>query len=159
LWPADLDELPGEWHGKPIVRRVEARRIPSQVLHAFSPFSRLPESDVSALCALLQGHQYGLDLACRHLLANPAEGGVQRLNERLAGRRPDQRLREIFRIVRDGLEARRNPPGIACAFLERLGFFLNPICRETLFRCYEQAWQSLLTGEPGKAAVMPPRAE
>lgn len=155
LWPADLDDLLGEAHGRPIVRRLDVDRLSFRRLRAIPPFDGLPEGDISALCSLLHGHQFGLDLACRYLLGHPGESELLQLNERLSRKLPDQRLREIFRLVRDALDVRHGRRGITCEFLERLGFFLNPVCRTTLLRCYEQAWKSLPPEAPGQPAALP----
>jgi tetratricopeptide (TPR) repeat protein len=144
LWITDLDALPAKAGKKSLIRRIAAQRISAQELRErartdpFAPFAGLDSEQVSALCSLLRGHHFGLELACRYLGKNPPPGLLQDLNVRLAKQLPDERLREMFRIAVDSLD---RPPtkGLARAFLERLGLFLSPICRTTLQLCYRQA--------------------
>lgn len=94
---------------------------------------------VSALCSLLQGHSYGLQLASTYL-ANCADdiGALKRLNAKLAAQPPDQRLREMIqalvRMLDDG-----DPQKPHAALLERLSLFLSPLCAETIEVCRQQA--------------------
>ena len=95
---------------------------------------------VSALCSLLQGHSYGLQLASTFLATRRDKvRELERLNTRLAARPPDQRLREMIQALvsmLDGVAPHHQPHA---ALLERLSLFLSPLCVETIEVCRQQA--------------------
>jgi len=146
-WLSDLDSYlePGPLPGsmghrseRPTVRRVEVTRMTSGTSLPPFPFPYpVEDPEVAALFSLLEGHQYGLDLASRYLREAP-KARLSELNRRLAEHRRDERLRAMFRIVLESLDDDQWK-GLASDFLERLSLFLNPICEETLVLCYTQA--------------------
>lgn len=155
LWPSDLDNFP-------TVRRFEIQRAISQEIREMEqhPFQDFVPKDVSALYSLLRGHRFGLELALHHLHhPKNTHQDLCALNQCLASRLPDHRLREMFRIVlqdvdkdtvvlqdtynKKGKKDCRNHWGLASAFLERLAFFISPVCQKTLEVCYHQALESV----------------
>ncbi|HEV8581488.1 MAG TPA: SIR2 family protein [Thermoanaerobaculia bacterium] len=153
LWPIDLDLLQSEKGGRPFIRRLFVSRVEAADLHGIEPFASLlngrPREDaqrnqqmkleISALCSLLRGHNYGLFLAGRYLQGreDPLQT-LQELNQNLAKRHRDERLQEMINL--QVLRVDRNQrAGPARVFLETLSAFLGPVSEQTLTICFEEA--------------------
>jgi len=154
---ADLDAIPAARRTRRQVRLVplqvdDLARSPSRlrgcaadVPGALAALLERPgDSDdvrlaVSALCSLLQGHSYGLQLASTYLAKRATDlCELERLNTRLAARSPDRRLREMIQALVSMLDG-VDPQQPHSALLERLSLFLSPLCAETLEVCRQQA--------------------
>ncbi len=157
LWPADLDQLRWEDGGRPIIRRLPVLRVEARDLVSNELFAGLPEPDLSALCSLLRGHNYGLFLAGRYLRAQ--EGNEERrqalreLNQQLADQLRDERLQEMVCRQMRWIDEHMGG-GVVLAFLERLSLFLGAVCQETLDLCYEEACPAALSQEKRSCNVV-----
>jgi hypothetical protein len=137
LLPAELEDL--ELSG------VDARQqtfptlpMTSEVLQRQGFFEKFDRADVSALCSLLKGHNYGLLMAQHYLQAGVDDPErLRRLLAELAARTPDQRLREMIRIQLREID--RETKGLAKPFLERLTLFISGISEETFRLCFAEA--------------------
>jgi tetratricopeptide (TPR) repeat protein len=142
--PADLDEIVP--HG-PILSLGLSRATAHDLLlrKPFDSLSNAEEEKVSALCSLLRGHAYGLYLArqyVRHgaarLSSSQACERLQRLVHRLEDELRDKRLHAMVRLMVERLDGDQGG-GLARPLLERLSFFLNPVCTTTLELCFKEA--------------------
>ena len=155
LWPVDLDPLRREHEGQPIIRTLFLSRLEAEDLAKSEPFASMrtsedPErvlkvkTEISALCSLLRGHNYGLFLAGRYLEKSNEDPlrALEKLNRSLADRHRDERLQEM--VHQQVLQVDRNQgDGPARALLDKLVTFLGPVCQETLEICFKEACAKL----------------
>lgn len=143
LWPVELDSLRREREGRPVVRCVRLARVEAGDLSNVSSFASLPATEaarreLSALCSLLRGHNYGLFLAGKHLEACQEDplAALRFLNRRLGDKHRDERLQEMIdlQVKRVDLHQDERP---ARALLERLTLFLGPVSKETIEICFK----------------------
>jgi len=161
LKPLDLDLFQG---GKNI-RYLSVSRVEVDDLKKSKPFKAMLASDdgqareeISALCSLLRGHNYGLFLAGRYLemAGEQVENRLRDLNELnrgLADKHRDERLQEMVdrqikrvdEVLREEANRgakhkdknRHTEP--ARALLGILTNFLGPVCNETIEICFKEA--------------------
>jgi len=169
LKPLDLDLLQSDKNGLKIVRYLSASRVEVEDLKKSKPFAAMLASkgeqlqraheEISALCSLLRGHNYGLFLSGRYLemagynVAHHLQA-LKDLNRRLADRHRDERLQEMVhqqvKRVSEILEAeedlgaksagkkrRRAEP--AHDLLNALTNFLGPVSKEAIEICFKEA--------------------
>ena len=154
LWPIELDALQDR---QGMIRRVAIKRVelgdlevspalrrPQSAVSSFRPLLGSPEgrSAISALCSLLHGHNYGLQMA-GHYLSRSDEPlrSLKDLVFRLSQRTPDQRVRKMISILLESLDGGRKN-GLAFDFVERLALFLSPVSEPTLRVCFDEACEA-----------------
>ncbi|HUR79716.1 MAG TPA: SIR2 family protein [Thermoanaerobaculia bacterium] len=93
----------------------------------------LDESQLSAICALCDGHSYALALAASYLGRRPDRTDVHDLEAELARSSPTHRLSHIIELVVNSV----NPE--ARQFLARLAIFMSPVNAPTLRICLREA--------------------
>lgn len=140
-FPVDLDEIHARSGEQSLTRFLSVQRVEAREIDRLRPFADLPRESrpaLSALCSLLRGHNYGLLLASHYLaqVSDPVRS-LEALNQKLAGRRSDERLREMLRALLQVLDGR--PMGLAATFLELMALFLGPVSGTALDICFQEA--------------------
>jgi|GEM_PF-922884 len=145
LWPVELDSLRRQEDGRQIVRCLKLSRIEADDLAEIGPFANLlaegrdqARREISALCSLLRGHNYGLFLAETYLDACKDDpfAALQFLNRSLADRHRDERLQVMVDLQVQRVDAKQDGKS-ARALLERLTLFLGPVTRKTIEICFK----------------------
>ena len=154
LLPAELEEARESGFG-PRQKTFHTLPVTSDDLSREGFFATFNRPDVSALCSLLKGHNYGLLMAQHYLDMGPRrKERMQRLLAELAARTPDQRLREMIRIQLREID--RETRWLAKPFLERLALFISGISEETFRLCFTEALKERNSQETLQEAQLNP---
>jgi len=106
-------------------------------------------ADPAAICSLLGGHAYVLNLARRYLEseASPGEGGseqrgrdlIQALQRTSPNQRPSRMIGEAVEYYCRAVDADEWLAAVRRGFLERLALFMSPVGQRTIDVCVERA--------------------
>jgi len=142
LWP-DVFDLPELQPAA--IKRCKVPRFTTDEIFGAAPFSWFSEhkEKISGLCALLDGHIYGLVLAGYLIEQAGLENSSRRMEEimhLLSQVPPDRRVTRVIREVISSID--KHWDGLAMEVLSRLAVFMSPVAEQTLHVCCQLAINS-----------------
>jgi tetratricopeptide (TPR) repeat protein len=152
LWPRELGEFGAK--DDPKIESVCLRPMRAEDVQDVKPFRGHDLARLSSLCKTLDGHTYGIVLACRFLARGSEDPGarMKELSDQLEDRRdPHGGLNRMIRATLDELEEQHG--SILKLLLERISLFMSPVPRSALRSCYESAKRALADEEQQVASL------
>ena len=135
-----LPEPYQNWSHGDQVRVVELDRMSYDDIRPERPFKRFAESEVHALCSLLEGHAYALVLAAGYLSSRPERQAGEALRSLLHGLSATPPDRRVSRMIKEAIAALAvEESRLARKFLQHVAAFMSPVTERTARHCYDLA--------------------